>query len=151
MNPPPASDIRPLFKMNANTFTGNVAISQGMLEVSDIGNQGSLTSNLGAGTTVTMGGGANPANLNYAGAGETTNRNIVLQGGGQTHLKSNGAGALVWNGTISNVNTAAARIGRSIRRPACFRSCRNPRPACWPESVWGSRSSGFVATRPTGH
>ena len=98
-----------LILTNINTFTGNVTISQGTLEVGRIGNQGSTTSNMGAGTTVTIGGGANPAILNYVGSGETTNRNIVLVGNGVTHVKNNGSGALVWNGIIGNGSTTAAR------------------------------------------
>lgn len=109
MNGVGGGQIGKLILTNANTFTGTVTISQGTLEVTNIGNKGSTTSNLGAGSQVAMGGGSNPAILNYIGAGETTNRNIVLQGGGATHLKSNGTGALVWNGTIRNLNTSAAR------------------------------------------
>ncbi len=66
-----------------NTYTNNTIINGGVLQVSNIGNQGSTTSNLGSGGTITLG--VNNSNvstgtLRYAGTGETSNRIIDLLG-----------------------------------------------------------------------
>lgn len=73
----------------ANTFTGAVGISQGVLEVTSIGSVGSASSNLGAQTTaaaatINMGNNATASStLRYVGAGETTNRIVNFAGTSQ--------------------------------------------------------------------
>jgi autotransporter-associated beta strand protein len=61
-----------------NTYAGNTIINSGVLSVASVGNQLSVTSNLGAGTSILI---ANAlSTLRYTGTGETSNRIINLQG-----------------------------------------------------------------------
>ena len=61
-----------------NDYSGNTLVSSGTLQVSNIGNQGSTTSNLGQGTTLSIGSTTNLTGLRYTGTGETTNRILTL-------------------------------------------------------------------------
>lgn len=79
---------------NANTYTGNTLINNGTkISVSNIGNTGSLTSNLGQGTQIIF----NNDALNeftYTGAGETTNRILIFSGNSATQtIRQSGTGA----------------------------------------------------------
>ncbi len=74
-----------------NDFTGNVTMGPaGTLSVSKIGNKGSLTSNLGSGTTVTLN--ASGTRLLYTGSGESSDRilsilsNVIVEDAGTGHL-----------------------------------------------------------------
>jgi autotransporter-associated beta strand protein len=61
-----------------NTYTGNTLINSGVISVAKIGIQGSTTSNLGSGTTISI---ANAlSTLRYTGTGETSDRIINLAG-----------------------------------------------------------------------
>jgi fibronectin-binding autotransporter adhesin len=94
-----------------NTFTGNVNINNGFLEVTSIGNTGSLTSNLGAGTTIGFGQGTANGTLEYVGAGETTNRIVDLKTGdtGGGRIANNGSGALVFTANTAHSGTVSAK------------------------------------------
>ncbi len=97
-----------------NTFTGNVAITGGTLNVAKFGNQASTTSNLGAGTTVSMGLTTTGVLLNYTGVGETSNRIINLAGGsGGATINNNGNGtlALTSNLTATGVGSKTLTLG----------------------------------------
>ncbi len=79
----------------SNSYTGGTSISGGVLQVSNIGNQGSTTSNLGTGTTLKIGTSTSTGTFRYTGGGEATNRIIDLSGAtfGAT-LDASGAGLL---------------------------------------------------------
>lgn len=94
----------------ANTYTGQTQINNGTLNVATIADSGS--SNLGLGTLIRFGSGANGGILNYTGTGSTTSRTITIgnnsgtpaagdTGGGQ--INNNGSGALIF--TAANFNT----------------------------------------------
>jgi autotransporter-associated beta strand protein len=91
-----------------NTFTGNVNINNGFLEVSTIGNQG-VASNLGAGTTIGFGQGTANGTLEYVGSGETTNRIVDLKTGntGGGRIDNNGSGALIFTGNTAHTGTTS--------------------------------------------
>ena len=63
----------------ANTYTGGTTISGNTLQVSNFGNQGSTTSNLGTGS-LKFGTTTSTGTLKYTGNGETANRTIDLAG-----------------------------------------------------------------------
>lgn len=94
----------------ANTYTGSTIIQQGTLNVATIADTGS--SNLGLGTTMRIGGGANNGVLNYTGSGNTTARtlqigtNSATPAAGDTggaRINNNGTGALIFS--AANFNT----------------------------------------------
>ncbi len=62
----------------ANTYTGNTLINSSVLSVSNIGNPGSTTSNLGTGTTIAINNAG--STLRYTGTGEISTRIISLPG-----------------------------------------------------------------------
>ena len=98
---------------NTNTFSGNVSISGGFLTVSNIGNQGSTTSNLGAGTTINISTGTSAGGLVYEGAGETTNRIINLSGttlGGLIRNNVTGSGSLIFTSDLTATGSGAKVI-----------------------------------------
>lgn len=91
---------------NANSFTGDLGVNNGILTVTSIGASG-VNSAAGAGSTVNVGGGGTAGILNYIGSGNTTNRALVLAStttGGAT-INNNGSGALVFSGTVTNGTT----------------------------------------------
>ena len=64
-----------------NTYSGDNIINSGVVSVANIGNQGSLTSNLGSGTTIHIGNSSTTTGtLLYNGAAATTDRIINLRG-----------------------------------------------------------------------
>lgn len=84
-----------------NDFYGNVVMGPpGTLSVSKIGNKGSTTSNLGRGTTVTMGG--NGSRLLYTGTGETSDRTFAFNNSGI--LDQSGSGALVLTAPVGSAS-----------------------------------------------
>ena len=77
-----------------NDFYGSVAMGPpGTLSVSKIGNKGSTTSNLGRGTTVTLGN--NGSRLLYTGTGETSDRTFTFNN--NVILDQSGSGNLVFS------------------------------------------------------
>ncbi len=110
---------------DANTYSGNTTIREGLLTVSSIGAAGATSSSLGT----NVGGGfleiGNPgttttANLLYVGPGETTTRQINLVGTANTlRIDSSGSGALILtalaNSTATSVNTTGGAKTLDIR------------------------------------
>lgn len=110
---------------DANTYTGNTTIREGLLTVTSIGAAGATSSSLGS----NVGGGfleiGNPgatttANLLYVGSGETVTRAINLVGTtGSRVIDSSGSGALVLtnlnNSTATSVNIAGGAKTLDIR------------------------------------
>lgn len=97
--------------------------SIGMFSVAKIGNQGSLDSNVGQGTTIQFNGGASGMGLIYTGVGETSNRKIEFKRG--IVLDQAGSGDLILSSdfvvgannkvlTLRGSTAAAGVIGGSI-------------------------------------
>ena len=87
-----------------NTFSGNVSIVGGFLNVTRIGNQGSTTSNLGSGTRIDFNHAPSTGGLRYEGTGETTDRIINLAGttnGGQIINNVTGGGNLIFTSALT--------------------------------------------------
>jgi autotransporter-associated beta strand protein len=99
-----------------NTFTGNVQINGGNLSVSNIGNTGSLTSNLGSGTSIQSGaaalvlGAVTTGKLIYTGAGETTNRVLTMTGAGFAIEQAATSGNLLFTANVAVPNAAAKTL-----------------------------------------
>jgi autotransporter-associated beta strand protein len=99
-----------------NTFTGRVDINGGNLSVSNIGNTGSLTSNLGSGTTIqsgsaTLAGGTvTTGRLIYTGPGETTNRILSMNGAGFAIEQAATSGNLLFTANVAVPNNAAKTL-----------------------------------------
>lgn len=92
----------PLYLTGENTYAADTALNAGSLVVSTIGNTGSASSNLGAGSGRLL---INNATFIYTGTGETTDRPIVMAGTtGGAVLDANGSGPLI----LTNVVTSAA-------------------------------------------
>lgn len=90
----------------ANTYTLGTSVGGGgTLEVSNIGNTGSTTSNLGTNSTINLTGNGGSGRLRYTGAGETSNRVINLAGGtaGSTNaiIDHSGTGLLRFTGNLT--------------------------------------------------
>ena len=84
-----------LILSGVNTFTGNTTIKSGVLQLANLGNSGSTTSNLGTGSTLKIGSLTSGGTLKYVGTGETSNRVIDLSGTtGGTTLNASGSGLL---------------------------------------------------------
>lgn len=90
----------------ANTFNGNVYVSNGTLSVASVGASGGAPSNLGqpnAGTTIFLGNNQpqpmTTGTLLYTGAGETTDRAISLSGNGD--INNTGSGTLTFTGNVA--------------------------------------------------
>ena len=86
------------FVLNGNnTFQAHVSLNgAGTLSVSNIGNKGSLTSNLGQGGVIRFV--ANNARLLYTGAGETSDRSLRLEQNGT--IDHSGSGTLTFSSDL---------------------------------------------------
>lgn len=83
-----------------STFTGNVTVAQGTLEVSGIQNKG-VASSVGAGTTITLGASGSNGTLKYNGGGQNNDRDFVLAAGGSGTIDLLSTAYLDINGVIS--------------------------------------------------
>ena len=85
-----------------NTYTGRTSIQNGAVSVGAIGNLG-VSSPLGSATAldaaIYLGGASTAGTLIYTGAGETSNRTLVIDGAGGGVLQNDG-GTLVLNGRV---------------------------------------------------
>jgi fibronectin-binding autotransporter adhesin len=91
-----------------NTFTGNLTVSQGRLEVSTI-SIGGAASSIGKGTAINLNGAsAGASTLKITGAGGTTDRTITIVNNGVNggFLDSSGSGAIHFTGPITTTNAA---------------------------------------------
>lgn len=99
-----------------NTYTGPTIINAGVISVSNIGNAGSTTSNLGTSGTINLSSNSGNQNstLRYTGAGETTNRVITFwmagtQNGGIVE-QSGASGLLKFTSNLSVPGTGAKTL-----------------------------------------
>jgi autotransporter-associated beta strand protein len=92
-----------------NTFTGDINIDGGILSVALIGSTGSTTSNLGAGTNISINNGTATSNiLRYTGSGETSNRVINLYGTtGGGGIDQEGTGPLKFTANLATPGAGA--------------------------------------------
>jgi autotransporter-associated beta strand protein len=105
-----------LFKINGqnltltgtNTYTGKTIINGGGLLVGTIGNVGSTTSQLGSGSTVEF---INSGELEYRGAGETSNRIIDIVGTAGVLRTTANTGALVLTADITPTSSVNKTLG----------------------------------------
>ncbi len=89
---------------NANDFTGLVGKQNGgAITLSSIRSNG-VASAAGAGSLVQVG---FNGTINYAGAGDVTDRTLELFGSLNATLNNNGSGSLVWAGVVSNNSSAS--------------------------------------------
>ncbi len=95
-----------------SAFTRNVIINSGVLSATIIGNSGSLTSNLGAGSTVRIGNGTGTGHtLRYTGSGETSNRVIDLSAStGAGIIGQSGTGALRFTSAFTATGAGAKTL-----------------------------------------
>lgn len=99
----------------ANTFTGTTTILSGTLSVSSLGNDGEISSSLGAPTgaanrTITLGtstGTQSSGNLLYTGGTTTTDRTVTAgsTASGANALTDNGTGTLTWTGALTGAHS----------------------------------------------
>ena len=103
-----------------NNYTGDTTINAGTLSVATIGD-GGVAGNMGAGTSVALGGGT----LLYTGATASTNRNFTTTGDNTINI-SNGASNLTLSGAISGAGnlrfsgTGAATITGTVTNTGTF-------------------------------
>jgi autotransporter-associated beta strand protein len=91
-----------------NTYTGKTIINGGGLLVGTIGNVGSTTSQLGSGSTVEF---ISSGELEYRGAGETSNRIIDIVGTAGTLRTTANTGALVLTADITPTSSVNKNLG----------------------------------------
>ena len=88
-----------------NSFTELLDVFDGTLSVATIGNS-TQASNAGAGALIRFGGFSTTGTLEYTGAGNTSNKQFKLGGGGTNNtggiILNNGTGALVFNNAAFN-------------------------------------------------
>lgn len=109
----------------ANTYTGDTIVGQGRLEAAFLGKFSDTVSNLGAGTgSLRIGSGTTNGTFSYTGAGETTDRAIIVNGTANDSttlpasiLEANGTGALILSNVINGATgtKAADRRGLYLR------------------------------------
>ena len=99
-----------------NTYTGRTDINGGNLSVSNIGNSGSTTSNLGSGSLIQSGAAVlagstvTTGKLIYTGAGETTNRTLSLNGAGFAIEQAATSGNLVFSANVAVPSNTAKTL-----------------------------------------
>ncbi len=82
----------------ANTFTGNVILSEGVLEFNTVTDIGGAASSLGQGTAITMGGG----NLRFIGStSQTTDRPISTTASSTLSANGTGGAKITYTGAIT--------------------------------------------------
>ncbi|WP_395740957.1 beta strand repeat-containing protein [Prosthecobacter sp.] len=94
-----------------SSFTGALSVNQGTLTVTSLAD-GGTSSAAGAGSTINLGITAQTGTVNYTGGGAATNRALVLAatGTGGGTVTSNGTGALVFTGVVTNTNTGTRTL-----------------------------------------
>jgi len=111
-----------LLVMTGNTFTGPVAINNGVVGSFSIAN-GGVASSLGAGTAITLGDATHTGTLQLLGGGGPTNRTITVNAGGgvldmpdvSVNLTANGVTTL--NGTLTKSGNGTLTIQTGITGP----------------------------------
>jgi len=93
----------------ANTFTGQFAILDGVLDVASLADTGTASS-IGSGGTMQLTGQGTSGTLRYSGAtNQSTNRTLQVEPTGGT-LESSGAGTLSFTGAITTAESSAFNL-----------------------------------------
>ena len=91
-----------------NDYTGDTYINGGTLQVSNIGNHGSTTSNLGQGSNILIGSGQS---FKYTGQGETSDRVINLNAtSGTVTVDQSGSGLLKFTSDVATTGNGARTL-----------------------------------------
>ena len=86
-----------------NTFTGNLSVSNGTLQVASVGARGATG-------TGSVGNGSNAGTFNYAGASESTSIPVALAGStGGASIQSRSGASLTLNTNLSVTNTGGSK------------------------------------------
>lgn len=98
---------------NGNTFTGGVSVNSGTLSTTGLGTTGSASA-LGSNGTIKVGSGGSTTLL-YTGSGETSDKNIQLQGTNGLGFYSSGSGALTLTGNITTTGAGGVNNNLQLR------------------------------------
>ena len=97
----------------ANSFTGQLQVSDGIVTVSSIADSGTASA-AGAGSSIRVGNFGATGNLVYTGGAQSTNRQVVVGNGANTtntggaSIKNNGGGALTFTNPAFNLATSTS-------------------------------------------
>lgn len=129
----------------ANTFTGSIVITEGVLAVSTLSDSGTASSigkGAGAITISDSGGTSNKGTLRIIGAGGATNRNIITYN--SATIDASGSGAAIFNGTLTGTNN-----GTGGSNPAALLILRGTSGSTITNKIAGDISGASMALTKT--